>query len=211
MAGIKLDINSMTFTSSYSPRLSSIFHLAQKKKESILIDKKYVEEEQIKAIFHNCISETENNKYGYDIIIFGHLYHLLILIIRYWQNTGFTIDAKTFSEEENYDIFNILPYISNHLDSNLRVNDIAASCGLSYSYFAKKFLEVYGKSCKEYIEDMRIYKAEELLLFTDFDLSYISQLTGFSDCSHLIKSFKQHKNITPKQFRMLNNTNKNRS
>ena len=30
MAGIKLDINSMTFTSSYSPRLSSIFHLAQK-------------------------------------------------------------------------------------------------------------------------------------------------------------------------------------
>ena len=36
MAGIKLDINSMTFTSSYSPRLSSIFHLAQKKQELIL-------------------------------------------------------------------------------------------------------------------------------------------------------------------------------
>lgn len=129
---------------------------------------------------------------------------MLILIVRYWQNTGFTIDADAYTEEENYDIFNILPYISNHLDSELKVSDIAASCGLSYSYFAKKFLEVYGKSCKEYIEEMRIYKVEELLLFTDFDLTYISQLTGFSDCSHLIKSFKNRKNITPKQFRILN-------
>ncbi|MGN1090834.1 MAG: helix-turn-helix domain-containing protein [Huintestinicola sp.] len=47
-----------------------------------------------------------------------------------------------------------------------------------------------------------MFKAEELLLFTDYDLNYISQETGFSDCSHLIKSFKKYRGITPKQFRM---------
>ena len=57
-------------------------------------------------------------------------------------------------------------------------------------------------SCKEYIEAMRIYKVEELLLFTQYDLSRISQETGFSDCSHMIKSFKKRRGITPKQFRM---------
>ena len=88
------------------------------------------------------------------------------------------------------------------MNSNPKVTEIAEKCGMSYSYFAKKFREVYGMSCKEYIERMRIFKAEEFLLFTDHDLSYISQETGFSDCSHMIKSFKNLRGITPKQFRM---------
>lgn len=202
LAGIKLDINSMTFTSNYTPKLASIFKTAEKKHAPIIISSSFISYHKIDQLFYNSISEIEQMDYGYDIVIFAHLYELLILIVRFWQQNGFTIDSETFSEEENYDIFNILPYISDHLDSNLRVRDIAASCGLSYSYFAKRFQAVYGKSCKEYIEDMRVYKAEELLLFTDFDLTYISQITGFSDCSHMIKSFKERKKITPKQFRM---------
>ena len=62
---------------------------------------------------------------------------------------------------------------------------------MSYSYFAKKFLAVYGKTCKGYIEEMRIIKAEEFLIFTDFDLERISRETGFSDPPHLIKSFAE--------------------
>lgn len=204
LAVFKVDINSMTFTSHYSPRLSNIFKAAEKKKESIIINAEYVREAQIDVIFHHCIEEIEKNEYGYDIVVFGDMYRLLILIVRFWQRNGFRIDQDVFFREDNYDIYNILPYISNHLDGELKVSQIAESCGLSYSYFAKRFQEVYGKSCKEYIEDMRVYKVEHLLLFTDFDLTYISQITGFSDCSHMIKSFKQRKNVTPKQFRLLN-------
>ena len=36
--------------------------------------------------------------------------------------------------------------------------------------FAKNFKQYYGRSCKEYIEFIRICKAEDMLLFTDFDL-----------------------------------------
>lgn len=48
---------------------------------------------------------------------------------------------------------------------------------------------------------MKIFKVEDFLLFTDFDLTYISQETGFSDCSHMIKCFKKYRDCTPKQFR----------
>ena len=94
-----------------------------------------------------------------------------------------------------------------NMSSNIKVTEIADICGMSYSYFAKKFLSVYGKTCKEYMEDMRIYKVEEFLAFTDFDLTYISQETGFSDCSHMIKSFKKHHGTTPKQFRDIRQKN----
>jgi len=79
---------------------------------------------------------------------------------------------------------------------------------MSYSYFAKSFHNLYGRSCKEYIEFIRISKAEELLLFTDCDLSYISQETGFADSSHLIKTFRRLKGMTPRQYKLHNRSKK---
>lgn len=204
LAGVKLDIGSMTQTSYYSPKLRSIFRSAQKKKETILFPKEYCDECWIRGLFEKSIQESYEKNYGYDLIINSHLYRILIEMIRYWQKNGFTIDQDSFAENENYDIYNILQYIAENLDGDLKVTDVAQSCGLSYSYFAKRFQTVYGKSCKEYIEDMRVYKAEELLNYTDFDLTTIAQKTGFSDCSHFIKSFKQRRKITPKQFRIQN-------
>lgn len=201
IAGIKLDINSMTFSTYYSPKLGGLFRSAEKKKEPIIIDSSYVHEMQLAILLKQCIVECENRDYGYDSIVFANLYRLLVHIVRYWRNHGFSLHVDSSVLEDNYDIFNILPYISSHLDQNLKVSELAEFCGLSYSYFAKRFQELYGKSCKAYIEDMRIHKVEELLLFTDYDLTYISQITGFSDCSHMIKSFKSTKGITPKQFR----------
>ena len=72
---------------------------------------------------------------------------------------------------------------------------------MSYSYFAKLFRETYNQSCKEYIEFTRINKAADLLLFTNQDLTYISQETGFADCSHLIRSFKEKYGVSPHQYR----------
>ena len=69
------------------------------------------------------------------------------------------------------------------------------------SYFAKMFLIHYGQSCKQYIEFIRLNKVENLLLFTDYDLNFIATETGFADCSHLIRTYKKHYQITQKQFR----------
>ncbi|MGO5037931.1 helix-turn-helix domain-containing protein [Roseburia faecis] len=54
---------------------------------------------------------------------------------------------------------------------------------------------------KIYIEFIRMCKAEDLLISTGLDLNYISQETGFSDCSHFIKALKQKNGVTPKQYR----------
>ena len=101
-----------------------------------------------------------------------------------------------------YGIENIAEYIDSRLEEKIRVDEIAKICHMSYSGFAAKFREQYGMSCKEYIERMRIFKSEEYLLFTDHDLTYISRLTGFADCSHFIRTFRKYRGMTPKQFRM---------
>ncbi len=201
-AVFKLDINRMNITANYSPKLRSIFRYAQKENADIVFPSSLTKMFHAEEIFRNCILEKNAQRYGFDLVIRSDIYKLLIGILRTWLSKGFVIGNDVYAQDSIYDIYSITEYIDNHMNTNLKVSEIADVCGMSYSYFAKKFPLVYGKSCKEYIEEMRIYKAEEFLIFTDFDLTYISQEIGFSDCSHLINSFKKVMGITPKQFRL---------
>lgn len=201
-AVMKFDINRLNVTSVYTPKLRSIFRSAEKRGMDIVFPKEFTDAENIGQLFVGCISEMQQSCYGSDIIVQTRIYELLIKILRRWLGQGFLIDREVFAEDTHYDIYNITEYIDEALSGGISVAEIAQRCGMSYSYFAKKFHGVYGMSCKEYIEQMRLYRVEELLLYTDFDLNYISQETGFSDCSHMIKSFKKARGMTPKQFRM---------
>lgn len=159
-----------------------------------------IDENIAEYCFSQCVSEANGSGYGYDIVINSSLGRLLIEMIRIWCKAGFVIDSGVSAEK--LDMNSVGAYIVKHCDEQLRVEDLAAKCGMSYSYFAKRFRAVYGQTCKEYIENVRIDRAEKLLLFTSHDLSFISQELGFSDCSHLIKVFRQHKGVTPRQFRI---------
>ncbi|MBP3921462.1 MAG: AraC family transcriptional regulator [Ruminiclostridium sp.] len=200
-AVIKFDINRLNMTSDYAPKLRSIFHSAQKREMEIMFPEGLCAEIKAEEIFMECIREAQGRGYGSDIIVKSRIYELLIRILRIWQRSGFTIDNEIYADDSTPDINNITEYIDSHISEGVTVEEIARECRMSYSYFAKKFLQVYGKTCKEYIEEIRLYKVEELLLFTDFDLTYISNETGYSDCSHMIKSFKKYKGVTPKRFR----------
>lgn len=205
-AVLKFDINTLSTTSTYAPKFRSIFKSAYRKRWPVHFSSEQTAKMECERIFISCTEEMQKQSYGFDVMVKARLHELLVSIVRSWQEQEFVIDSDAWAEDAHYDIDSITEYIDAHMSENLQVADIAKECRLSYSCFAKKFQALYGMSCKEYMEMMRVYKVEELLLFTDFNLNYISQETGFSDCSHMIKSFKTHRGITPKQFRMKNKT-----
>lgn len=199
--GIKLDISRINMTSGYSPKLRSIFRFAEGKHLDIVFNKTQTEKINACEIFNNCLKEFTAQKYCYELIINSELYKLLIGILRCWQDKGFVIGSEIYDEDGKYDIYNITEYIDENMTSNLRVTDIAEKCKMSYSHFAKMFNLVYQESCKDYIEDMRLHKVKDYLIFTNFDITYISLECGFSDSSHMIKAFKKATGLTPGEYR----------
>ncbi len=197
---LKFDINKFNISSPYAPKLRTIFKQAEQQQMNVYFDAAQAMQLNVPFLFQNCLTEIQERHYGYDLMLQNHIYSLLMNIVRHWLTCGLVIQMDT--AESDYDIDSITEYIDTCMGEELRVADIAEKCNMSYSNFAKKFHENYGISCKEYIERMRIFKVEEFLLFTDHPLSYICQETGFSDCSHLIKSFKQYRGVTPKQFKL---------
>ncbi len=200
--GIKFDVNKLYTENSYAPRLRVILKSAEKSEEAnICFKEEVIRDLRVKEIFEECRSELWNKNYGYDIIVHNKICYLLMHLIRIWRVCGFNTDKAVSRLSETDSIHAVTAYIDAHAGEALRVEDLADMCNMSYSYFAKNFKRHYGRSCKEYIEFIRVNKAVDLLLFTDFDLSYISQETGFSDSSHLIKTFRKWKGVTPKQFK----------
>ena len=199
-AVLKFDINVMNRFQGSFLKLRNIFRNARANEMPVHLPAEALGQYDALASFQKCIEEIHQQSYGSNQLIQCKISELLIEIIRYWISNGFIMDNISY-HEESYDIYSITEYIDQHLSAELTVPEIARACNMSYSYFAKKFPAVYGKTCKEYLEEHRLYKVEEYLLFTNFDLNYIAQETGFSDCSHMIKSFKKRHNMTPKKYR----------
>lgn len=209
-AVLKFDLNQLNLKPAYAPKLKELFKNAEQKKMPIFFNSALASRMNSKTLFLSCVQEANEKSYGYDLMIQSHLYNLLMQIVRQWQNLDFSIGNEVFHASTSYDIDTITEYIEAHIRDSIQVSDIAQKCNMSYSCFAKKFHMIYGVSCKEYIVKIRIFKVEDYLLFTDFDLNYISQETGFSDCSHMIRNFKKYRGITPKQYR-LKHSGKNHS
>ena len=201
-AVFKLHLRHFPSHSSYAPSLTDIYRFARAEGMPVHFDAAASEKLHCGEIFTDCTDEMQARRYGMDMMVRAQIYRLLFGIVRLWIDAGLCIDRCPVTAADDHSIENITEYIDAHIEESIKVSDIAAQCHMSYSGFAAKFHEMYGVSCKEYIERMRIYKAEEYLLFTDHDLSFISQQTGFSDCSHFIRSFRRHRGITPKQYRV---------
>lgn len=63
------------------------------------------------------------------------------------------------------------------------------------------FKKSTGVSPVQYLIDLRIRKAKELLLFSNFTVSQIGELVGYGDYAYFSKLFKRHTGISPISYR----------
>lgn len=201
--GIKFDTMILSNTTPGSPKLPKLLENITNMDEPYnLITAEELKYNPVKLYFEHCIWETHHKEFGYDIKVTSNISLLITELMRIWKRRGMDISARNNFDQFSTKDFSVLEYIDKHSSENISVEDLATRCGMCYSNFAKQFKAQYGKTCKEYIEFVRICKADTLLLYTDKTLDYISQETGFTDASHFIRTYKKIKGTTPKQRRM---------
>lgn len=85
-------------------------------------------------------------------------------------------------------------------DPNLSNTILAEQAGISEVYFRKLFAEQYHTTPKQYILDIRIRNAMQLLTDTGSTVTSISERCGFSSVYHFCRVFRQRTGMTPKQY-----------
>ena len=152
-------------------------------------------------IIEECLVQSRQKDIVSDLHIRALIYLLISGLARFWLKKRESF-ADQLSRPHN-PIVDIPAYIEQHIDEPLRVEDLAARCSISYPWFAKRFHDYFGISCKQCIEQLRVETVEQYLAHSDLDLSAISKKTGYTDCSHLVKEFRRMTGMTPGQYRSL--------
>lgn len=152
-------------------------------------------------IVQDIFEEYTEKREMYMLAVQSGIYKLLIIMARQMKTNG---DFKHKRSDGDVYFNHILEYIDAHSSEQIEVQDLAEMCSMSYSHFARSFKARYGRSCKEYILYIRLNKAQNMLLYSDYSMEYIAQENGFSDSSYFIRVYKKWRGITPKQERMQN-------
>jgi len=92
-------------------------------------------------------------------------------------------------------------YIAQNYREKMLLEDIAAAAGVSASYLSRIFRKDTGIHLQDYIIDIRIDRAANLLKYSDLPLSEIAAYVNFPSHSYFGKAFKAKYHMTPKEFR----------
>lgn len=99
----------------------------------------------------------------------------------------------------------IIKDINDHLeDSDLNVEKLCQEVGLSRAHLNRKMKELFGLTPSEFIRNIRLRKACELLKQPDVDISQIAYSVGFSSQPHFSTAFKRFTGISPTEYRQKN-------
>ncbi|MFF2885957.1 helix-turn-helix domain-containing protein [Paenibacillus sp. NPDC057967] len=97
-------------------------------------------------------------------------------------------------------------YIRDHYKEAITLSMIAERLSYSAAYVAKQFKSKTGSSMIDYLIQIRMEKAEELLLHTEVSLQEIAAGVGYNDLSYFIRIFKKTTGISPGKFRTVGRT-----
>ncbi|MBE9141477.1 helix-turn-helix transcriptional regulator [Nodosilinea sp. LEGE 07088] len=94
----------------------------------------------------------------------------------------------------------VVDYINDNLEQDLRLKELAAIAQLSQFHFCRAFKQVVGVSPHRYLICQRIERAKTLLHSGDMSIGAVAIACGFNHQSHLHRHFKRLTGVTPKVF-----------
>ncbi len=164
---------------------------------------KYPAESDESRIISNIFETLKSGENGYEFVTQGLIFVLIGTVI---GNRSYTYSApeteKSLKKAEK--IKGAVALIKEQYMSDLTLNDLADTAGMSPKYFCRFFSEMTGKTPIEYLNSYRIERACELLLTDGRTVTDVCMHCGFNDLSYFVKTFKKYKGITPKQYKIAN-------
>lgn len=93
-----------------------------------------------------------------------------------------------------------IDYINDHLHERITLNSLAAYVGLNPSYLSRLFKNETGANVSEYILNVKIDTAKNMLSYSDYSAAEIASILAFSDQSYFTEVFRKHTGLTPKKY-----------
>ena len=151
--------------------------------------------ETFKALFEKILDCWNKKETSYKYKCSAIFYEILALC--HSENSNKQPTFSKIQTSVNY-------ILNNYNNPNLKISEIASKSFISEVYFRRKFKKSFGITPKQYILDIRVKKAKQLLSSDQFSVTEIAEQCGFSSVYHFCRIFKQKTSFTPTEYILKN-------
>jgi two-component system response regulator YesN len=92
-------------------------------------------------------------------------------------------------------------YIKNHYRMNIRMEEVAKAVNLSTYYFSRLFKKETDTTFLDYLTNLRIKKAKQLLRDQSMTITEVAQAVGYLEACYFSRVFKKHEKLSPSEYR----------
>ncbi|GAL24760.1 transcriptional regulator AraC family [Vibrio variabilis] len=180
------------------------FELPEFKSVNLLLEQaalgvKIVGNEQEAASLHHTIRKTCYSD-GLDAII-----HLLKLLneLSQIEHLETVLDKfhKTEYSFETHRLNNAINWIDTHYSQPIQLAEVAHLTSLTENAFCRAFKKATGKTFLQYLNDIRVHEAAQLLIESNRSVTDIAYDVGFTNISSFNRYFKKIKGVSPSDLR----------
>jgi YesN/AraC family two-component response regulator len=143
----------------------------------------------VENLLFSIMDELQNKLSAYEFTIKAKLMELLIFAVRCRNGETSTFQATTSKTVKHIKVHEIAEYITSNYKDKISLTDISEEFFISKSYLSRIFKEVTGFTVHEYINIVRVRKAQYLLENTTHSITYFE------------KVFKQYFETSPLKYR----------
>ena len=149
----------------------------------------------IGRIIRKMEDEFSAKQTGYKELLRCHLSQILVYAVRASEEDE---NSRTFHPATKA----IVAYLNEHFAEPLSLETLSRRLNYTPQYLSSLFRKDTGMTLQLFLQRLRIEKACSLLQNPKLHLFDIAQRVGYNDVKHFAMIFKQHKGLTPKEFRL---------
>jgi AraC-like DNA-binding protein len=132
---------------------------------------------------------------GYSAVLLGQLLELIVLLARRYA----AIEAK--EGQSLLLLGGILGELESECARPWRLEEIVRRSGMSGSYLSRVFRKATGYTPIDYLIQMRVQKAMELLRTTTWSVTEIAERVGFTSANYFARRFRTATGVSPRDYR----------
>lgn len=157
--------------------------------------------ETITKMFTNIYGSFRRQKTGYKHEIKGYTNLLIAHLIQNYTKEMLPENLYLNRMQKLDKINNAVRYINENFTEKITTAKLAEMTHLSEGHFCNIFKEATGVTAKEFVNELRIKKATDLISSTDMTITEVAMYSGFPDVNYFIRMFKKATGKTPNALR----------
>lgn len=153
---------------------------------------------EVSKLLTNIEAEFESEKPGHELMITSYFEQVVVFVSRkYFEDDLQALNKNLYIPS----MTRVISYIENNYTEEISNDLLSSIANVSTNTLINNFKKSFNVTPTNYILNLRIRKACELLLSSNMSMTEIAMSVGFSDSNYFSRVFRKFTGLTPTEYR----------